>query len=321
MLGAGITRFDGPVHMLELAEPRHLAGDEVLVAVRAAGVANWDEFVRTGRWDVGRRPPMALGVEAAGLIEAVGDQVRGFATGDEVMTHPLPLRHDGTWAEKLIAPAALLARKPPNVSWGSAGAFPVPALTAEQVLEEALRIRNGEWVLVHGGGGVTGTMLVRLAIAKGAAVVTTASPAHVTRLREYGAAAVLDYHDPEWLVRVRELTGGLGVAAAVNAAPGQAQIALQSVMSGGRFATITGDPPEPERRITVANVYVRPDGQQLTRLAELLAAGELAIPIAATYPIDDAARALTDAITGQAGGAIVISVDPKVIRGPARTSG
>jgi NADPH:quinone reductase-like Zn-dependent oxidoreductase len=306
--GAGITEIGGRVHTLELPAPRQLASDEVLIAVKAAGVANWDEIVRTGGWDVGRQPPMALGVQAAGVIEAVGDQVRGFALGDEVMTHPLPLRHDGTWAEELIAPAQLIARKPANVSWGSAAAFPVPALTAEQVLEEALGIRKGEWVLVHGGGGVTGGMLVQLAVAKGATVVTTANPAHAARLREYGAVAVLDYHKPEWLARVRELTGGVGVSAAVNAAPGQAQIALRSVMSSGRFATITGDPPQPERRITIANVYVRADGHQLTRLAELLAAGDLAVPIAATYPIDDAAAALTDAITGHAGGAIVLSV-------------
>jgi NADPH:quinone reductase-like Zn-dependent oxidoreductase len=293
--------------MLDLAVPRRLASDEVLVSVKAAGVGNWDEIVRIGGWDVGRQPPMALGVEAAGVIEAVGDRVKGFALGDEVMTHPLPLRQDGTWTEKLIAPAALVARKPPNVPWGTAGAFPVPALTAEQVLEEALHIGNGEWILVHGGGGVTGGMIVRLAVAKGAAVVTTASPAHATRLREYGAVAVLDYHEPEWLVRVRELTGGLGVSAAVNAARGQAQIALQAVMTSGRLATITGDPPQPERRITIANMYVRPDGPRLTRLAELLAAGDLAVPIAATYTIDDAANALMAAVTGHTGGAIVLS--------------
>jgi NADPH:quinone reductase-like Zn-dependent oxidoreductase len=307
MRGAGITHIGGRVQLLELAAPRSLADDEVLIAVKAAGVANWDEFVRTGGWDVGLRPPMALGVEAAGVIEAVGDQVKEFAAGDAVMTHPLPLRQDGTWTEKLIAPAALVARKPPNVSWHSAGAFPVPALTAEQALEEALHIRDGEWILVNGGAGVTGGMLVQLAVAKGAAVVTTASPAHARRLREYGAVAVLDYHEPEWPARVRELTGGAGVSAAVNAVPGQAEIALQAVMSDGRLATITGDPPQPERRITVANVYVRSDGRQLTALAELLATGDLAVPIAATYPIEDAAAALAATETGHAGGAIVLS--------------
>jgi NADPH:quinone reductase-like Zn-dependent oxidoreductase len=100
--------------------PRPLAGDEVLIQVRAAGVGNWDEIVRTGGWDVGGRPPMALGVAAAGLIAAVGSSVTDWAPGDEVMTHPLPLRDQGTWAPTLIAPAALRAAKPAGVSWNVA---------------------------------------------------------------------------------------------------------------------------------------------------------------------------------------------------------
>ena len=63
---AGIRRVGTPVEMIEVGEPRPLADDEVLVEVRAAGVGNWDEFVRTGGWDVGTTPPMALGVEMAG---------------------------------------------------------------------------------------------------------------------------------------------------------------------------------------------------------------------------------------------------------------
>jgi NADPH:quinone reductase-like Zn-dependent oxidoreductase len=86
MRGAGITTIDGPVEVLDLAEPRGLAGDEVLIAVKAAGVGNWDEIVRTGGWDLGRQPPMALGVEAAGVVEAVGSDVPDIAVGDEVMT-------------------------------------------------------------------------------------------------------------------------------------------------------------------------------------------------------------------------------------------
>jgi len=112
--------------MIEVGEPRPLAGDEVLVEVRAAGVANWDEFVRTGGWDVGGRPPMALGVEAAGTVLAAGPAAGGWAPGDAVMTHPVPLRDQGTWAPRLIAAAGLLARKPPNASWEATAAFPVP---------------------------------------------------------------------------------------------------------------------------------------------------------------------------------------------------
>src|SRR5205085_3968234 len=86
----------------------------------------------------GRHPPLALGVEAAGVIDAVGEQVTTLARGDGVLTHPLPLRQQGAWAEWLVAPAALVARKPDAVPWETAAAFPVPALTADQALSEAV---------------------------------------------------------------------------------------------------------------------------------------------------------------------------------------
>ena len=123
---AGIRRVGARVEMIDVGEPRPLAGDEVLLEVRAAGVGNWDEFVRTGGWDVGAKPPMALGVEAAGIVLAVGQAVGDWAPGDAVMTHPVPLRDQGTWAPRLIAPAALLAGKPPRASWQVAAAFRYP---------------------------------------------------------------------------------------------------------------------------------------------------------------------------------------------------
>jgi NADPH:quinone reductase-like Zn-dependent oxidoreductase len=101
---AGIRRLGAQVEMIEVGEPRPLAGDEVLLEVRAAGVASWDEFVRTGGWDVGARPPMALGVAAAGTVLAAGQAVGGWAPCDAVMTHPVPLRDQGTWAPRLIGP-------------------------------------------------------------------------------------------------------------------------------------------------------------------------------------------------------------------------
>src|SRR6266496_1963867 len=112
MQAAGIDAFGGEVRMLQVAAPASPAPDEVVILVHAAGVGNWDEIVRVGDWDVGRRPPLALGVEAAGVVAAVGEDVTSLALGDAVLTHPLPLRHQGAWAELLVAPAALVARKP-----------------------------------------------------------------------------------------------------------------------------------------------------------------------------------------------------------------
>jgi NADPH:quinone reductase-like Zn-dependent oxidoreductase len=305
---AGIREIGAPVEMIDVSEPRPLAPDEVLVEVAAAGVGNWDEFVRTGGWDVGVGPPMALGVEAAGTVLAVGDAVVDWSPGDEVMTHPLPLRDQGTWAPQLVAPAALLARKPANVTWEAAAAFAVPALTAEQVLGEALDVQGGEQLLVHGAGGVTGGLLVALGTLRGAHVIATAGQASRQRVSALGAHQVIDYHDRDWPEQVRAITGGRGVAAAVNAVPGYAADAIRAVADNGRLATITSDPPAEERGITVSNVYVRPDGDQLRNLAKHFADGKLAIPVASTYGLADAAAALAQTISGHAGGAILLKL-------------
>jgi NADPH:quinone reductase-like Zn-dependent oxidoreductase len=306
MHGAGITVVGGPVRSLTLDEPRQLAPDEVLIDVHAAGVGNWDELVRVGSWAVGGPPPMALGVEAAGTIAAVGDAVTGLAAGDAVLTHPLPLKRNGTWAQKAVAPAAAVAHKPPAVSFEAAAALPVPGLTAMQVLDEALDIQRGEWLLIHGAGGVTGGVLVQLAVAREACVIATASKPNASRLFGYGAREVLDYHDDDWPEQVCEITGEDGVPKAANAARDGARTALRTVAAGGRLATITSDPPDDERNITISNVYVRPDGSQLTHLAELLSAGVLTVDIARARPLDEAAAALDDVTSSRARGAVVL---------------
>jgi NADPH:quinone reductase-like Zn-dependent oxidoreductase len=290
--------------MLEVGEPRPLAGDEVLLEVKAAGVANWDEFVRTGGWDVGARPPMALGVEAAGTVLAAGQAVSDWAPGDAVMTHPVPLPDQGTWAPRLIARAGLLARKPDQVTWQAAAAFPVPALTAGQVLGDALNLHAGERLLVHGAGGVTGGLLVALAVLRGAQVIATAGRASRQRVGALGARHVIDYHDQDWPEQVRAITGGHGVA---NAVPSGAATAIRAVADGGRLATITSDPPSQQRGITVSSIYVRADGNQLGELAQQFAAGQLEVPVAASYRLADAAQALTQATGGHAAGAIVLT--------------
>ncbi len=308
MLVAGIRRTGGEVGIIRVPFPRPLAGDEVLIEVRAAGVGNWDEIARTGGWDVGRRPPMALGVEAAGVVRAVGSMVTDWAPGDEVMTHPLPLRDQGTWAPTLIAPSELIARKPAGVSWEAAAVFPVPALTAAQVLDEALGVRPGERLLVNGAGGVTGRLLVSLGSLRGAEVIATAGARSRARVADLGARHVIDYHEQDWPERVLAITGGSGVAAAVNAAPGGAGDAIRAVRDGGRLATITSDPPEQDRGITVSSVYVTPDGGLLDRLGRLLAAGQLAISVATSYELRDAAAALATVVSGRAAGAVALTL-------------
>jgi NADPH:quinone reductase-like Zn-dependent oxidoreductase len=302
---AGIEEFSGDVGSLELPDAPPLEAGQVLIEVRAAGVANWDDFVRTGQWDVGRKPPLALGVEAAGVVVEVGAGVEWPAVGAEVMTHPLPLPYQGCWADRLVAPARLVAEKPADVSWAQGAAFPVPALTAHQVVSDVLDVQRGEAVLVNGAAGVTGGMIVERAAHAGATVLATASERSAARVTALGAQTVLDYHDPDWPKRAMDTAGAAGIRAVANAAADGEAAALSALADGGRFATITGAPPAAERGISVADVYVRPDGDQLRLLATALAEGTLHVEVAASYPLERAAEALAHALRGAAGAVVL----------------
>ena len=132
---------------------------------------------------------------------------------------------------------------------------------------------------MHGAAGVTGRLVVGRGAVAGAEVIATASPPQHDKLRSLGASHVFDYHDADWPEQVRSLTGGTGVDAAANAAGGAAAAALRAVRDGGRLVTITGDPPPAQRAITISELYVRPDGEQLRALVRLLAEGKLTLEV------------------------------------------
>jgi NADPH:quinone reductase-like Zn-dependent oxidoreductase len=339
MRAAGIRDYSDPVEPLDLPDPGGLRSDEVLVEVRCCGVGNWDDIARTGGWDLGRQPPMALGVEAAGVIartgavaddrraddrtagdhatgdhatgdHATGDHATGgparggLAVGDRVMTHSLPLRGQGAWAEWFVAAAADVAAVPDTVPFDVAAALPVPGLVADQ----ALGAGPGATLLVHGASGVTGMLLVQLAAGLGAEVIATASQDAAARVTAAGAAHVLDRRAPDWPGQVRRLTAGQGVDLAVNAAPGGAADAITAVRECGRLVTITSDPPAADRGIEVRQVYVAPDGTRLARLGELLAARKIRVTVGPAYRLDDAERALGRVRRGSGGQAVVLQV-------------
>jgi NADPH:quinone reductase-like Zn-dependent oxidoreductase len=306
MRTAGIEHYGDRVHLMNLPEPRPLEADEILLQVWAAGVGNWDNIVRTGGWDVGIVPPMVLGVEAAGSALAVGSSVQRASVGDALITHPVPLHHQGTWAERVIVAESTIARKPSWLTWQEAGAWPVPALTAYQALVQTLQVQRGEWVLVHGAGGVTGSLLVAVGAELGARIIATASPVASQRVLDAGAAYVVDNHEYHWISKVRELTGRQGVVAAVNAVRGEADVAMEAIQPGGRLATITSDPPPERDGITVSSLYVRADGEQLQRVAALLERRQVRIHVGGVFALDEAAKALSAVAEGRIRGAAVL---------------
>lgn len=167
---------------------------------------------------------------------------------------------------------------------------------------------RAEQLLVHGAGWVTGSLLVRLGLLRGAEVIATADrgappgsansvpPRSSTRRGALGRP-------------VRELSFGGGVPAAVNAAPSGAGDALRAVRDGGRLATITSDPPAAEPDIALHTVYVRPDGAMLGRLADLCGRGAIGVPLGRPYRLERAPAALAGVLESTGGRAIVLALE------------
>ncbi|HEY3008743.1 MAG TPA: NADP-dependent oxidoreductase, partial [Micromonosporaceae bacterium] len=269
MKACGVSGADRDVDLLELPDPPSPGSGQIVVAVEAAGVGPWDRMLNGG-WDVGLRPPAALGVEGAGRVLAVGADVDEFAVGDRVLAHEAPLPDgSGFWAERVLLTAAHVAPCPSGLKPVEAAALPVNGLTAWQALA-TLGLGRGQRLLITNGAGNTGSLAIQLAAAMGVDVTATASASATDRLRGLGAAQVVDYHDPNWADQVRGRFD-----AALIAASGTARAAMPLVRDGGRLCSLTSDAPPPERDITSTNLYVRPDAAQLARLAAQLNEGTL----------------------------------------------
>jgi NADPH:quinone reductase-like Zn-dependent oxidoreductase len=302
MKACGVSGADGDVVLLELPDPPSPGPGQILVAVEAAGVGSWDRLLNSGGWDVGLRPPAALGVEGAGRVLAVGADVDEFAVGDRLLAHEAPLPGgSGFWTQRVLLTAAHAARCPSGVEPVEAAALPVNGLTAWQAMA-MLELGRGQRLLITNGAGSTGSVAIQLAAQMGVEVTATASASATDRLRGLGAAEVIDYHDPNWPDQVRGRFDG-----ALTAAMGTAGAALPLVRDGGRLCSLTSDAPAPERGITSTNLYVAPDAQQLARLAEQVGEGTLHLA-PEPHPLQEGPAAFTAVAAGHAGGRKIVLI-------------
>jgi NADPH:quinone reductase-like Zn-dependent oxidoreductase len=302
MKACGVSGADGDVVLLELPDPPSPGPGQILVAVEAAGVGAWDRLLNGAGWDVGLRPPAALGVEGAGRVLAVGAHVGEFAVGDRVLAHEAPLPGaSGFWAQRVLLTAAHAAPFPPGLEPVEAAALPVNGLTAWQALA-MLGVGRGQRLLVTNGAGNTGSLAIQLAAAMGVEVTATASASATDRLRGLGAAQVVDYHNPNWPDQVHGRFDG-----ALIAAIGTAAAALPLVRDGGRLCSLTSDAPAPQRGITSTNLYIRPDAAQLAQLAQRLSKGMLHLT-PEPLPLRDGPAAFTRAADGRAGGRKIVLI-------------
>jgi NADPH:quinone reductase-like Zn-dependent oxidoreductase len=288
----------------------------VLIRVKAAGLNPIDNGIASGMM-AGMLPheyPLVLGRDAAGIVEAVGDGVDGINVGDEVLGHVLlaPPIQAGTIAEYAVLPAASVVHKPAGLDFTTAAALPLAGAAAAQTID-AVSPQSGQTVLVNGASGGIGSYAVQLLAARGVTVIATGKAVDADRLRDLGAAEVIDYTAGPVADQVRAAYPD-GVDALVNLAPGYdpSAVPVAAVRRGGSLASTTALPDEQtlaDADVSGSQIMVAAVREVVAPLAEQAAAGTLKVTVADVLPLDQAAQGLNTLASGGAGGKLVINID------------
>jgi NADPH:quinone reductase-like Zn-dependent oxidoreductase len=283
MKACRIHRF-GPPNVIALEDvplPEPDAG-HVLVRVAAAGVGPWDAWIRPGRSVLPQPLPLTLGSDLSGVIVAVGAGVTAFAPGDAIFG-VTNASFTGAYAEYAIASAGMIARKPAGIDDIGAASIPVVAVTAWQALFTHARLIHGQIVLIHGAAGNVGSYAAQLAHHAGLGVIATASERDLTYVYSLGADKVLDYRSG----RFEDNVGT--VDAVIDLVGGETQTRLLSVLRpGGILVSAVSSPDQAEAaRQGVHSTFflVNVTTDILTRIADMIEAGELDTNIGAVLPL------------------------------------
>lgn len=304
------TEPGGPDVLVPDEIPDPLPGPrDLLVRLSAAGVNFIDTYRRSGVYAMPF--PHVPGSEGAGVVEAVGREVRDVAVGDLVAWASAP----SSYAELVVVPEAVALRVPDGVTEEVAAALPLQGLTAHYLVTSTFPVLEGQDVLVHAGAGGVGLLLTQLAAARGARVITTVgTPEKEALSRAAGASEVIRYTElgdltAELPALVRDLTGGRGVHTVfdgVGASTFDASLASLRPRGGlALFGASSGPVPpfDPQRLNAAGSLFLtRPTlghytatRDELTRRADELfaavAAGTLDVRVGATYPLTEAAEA------------------------------
>jgi zinc-binding alcohol dehydrogenase/oxidoreductase len=245
----------------DVADPVAGPGD-VLVRLRAASLNHLDLWVRKGLPSVPK--PRILGADGAGVVEALGDGVDGFAVGEAVVINPgvahgsritvLGEHTDGTHAELVAVPASNVYPVPNGIGFEEAAAFPLVFLTAYRMLVTKAQLAAGDWVLVWGAGGGVGTAAFSIARALGArTIVTSSDDEKLEQLRGLGADAALNHGEADVAAGVKELTGGGADVVIEHVGEATWQASLAAARPGGKIvvcgATSGPNPPAALHRV------------------------------------------------------------------------
>lgn len=313
MQAAAIDRAGGVdavmLHTLPVPKP---GPDEVLIAVDTAGVGVWDAGIRAHPDFITHdKFPLVLGTDGAGTVVALGAQVRGLKLGESVYSYSWDNPQGGFYAQYVAVPASRVAPVPPGMGLGDAGAIATTGLTALQGIDDALHIRAGETLIIHGASGGVGSLALQFAKLRGARVLATASGTDgVSFVKQLGADVVVDGRHDDIVAAARSFAPK-GVDAVLALAGGEAlERCLDALRRGGRLAFPNGVSPEPKARdgVKVVGYDAVAAPAQFARLSEAVTAAKLRVPIAAAYPLAEASKAHARLEAGHVLGKIVLRV-------------
>jgi NADPH:quinone reductase-like Zn-dependent oxidoreductase len=277
--------------------------DQVLVAVRAAGINPSEGAMRAGlvRNFFPLAFPSGQGSDLAGVVQAVGASVKGVAVGDEVIGYT---DNRASHAEYVVVEAINLTPKPAVIPWKVAGALFVAGATGFAAVR-AVAPSVGEAIVIAGAGGGVGVFATQLAVRTGARVVALASERHHEWLRERGAVPVA-YGDGV-AGRVTAAAEGKPVTAFIDlVGRGYVELALELGVAKDRIDTIVDFPATQKYGVKFEGGAAAASATTLAELAEAIAAGDLVVPIQRTYPLGDVRAAFTELEAGHTAGKIVL---------------
>ncbi|HEV7521967.1 MAG TPA: NADP-dependent oxidoreductase [Candidatus Angelobacter sp.] len=312
MRAAAIDRFGGPevlkIHTLPVPP---IDRGEVLIALHTSGVGGWDADMRAGWWPFGRpRFPIVLGTDGSGTVAALGAGVRRFRVGEKVYAYKWEIGKGGFYAEYVAVPAEDVAPIPKPLDLRHAGAIPVTGLTAVQGIDDALHLKKGQSIIIHGASGGVGTMAVQFAKLRGARVLATASGRDGAALvRRLGADMAIDGQSGEIVEAAAQFAPG-GVDCILAFTGNKLAECLKALRRGGLLAYPNGIEPAPRKRKGLKMIAY--DGvagvRQFERLNKAVEAARLKVPIADIYPLAEAARAHQRLAAGHVLGKVVLRI-------------
>jgi NADPH:quinone reductase-like Zn-dependent oxidoreductase len=304
---ARAVQFDqyGDVNVLKVVEvPMPRPGpDGVLVEVRAAGINPLDSLIRSGVLEqmYPTSFPSGQGADFAGVVTAVGDQVKDFKPGDEVLGW---CTDRSSLATHVAAPSSQVVRKPPQLPWDVAGALYMAGMAAWASVA-AIEPRSGDVVVVSGATGGVGSIAVQLLRLRGATVIALASPGKHDWLIKRGAIPV-EYGD-RTKQRIRDAAPSGRLDAWVDAfGNGYVDMAIELGIPPEHINTIIDFAAAQKYRTKALGTQAAASAENLGKLAALVAEGKVEIPIAARYPLDDVREAFRELDKRRTHGKIVL---------------